>query len=348
VRPELVLPETRNVVVVLVDGLGDHLLRRRGGHAPFLSRLQAMPEARTLRSGFPSTTATSLGSLGTGLAAGGHGLVGTDVLDPDRGVLFNELSWDPLVDPRRWQPMPTVFERLVAAGFGAVHVGPAFMSGSGLTTAVLRGARFVSATGLSDRVDAAVAAAASSSVPSLIYVYWGELDKTGHVHGCESWQWGDELTAIDRELGRLVQLLPAGTLVVVTADHGMVDIPFHDRIDVAHEPELQRGVAVVGGEPRAVQLYCEPDQQDAVAGRWRARLGDSVTVLTRAEAVAEGWFGAVRPGVERRIGDVVLSAVADTAIVDSRTMRAAVLRLLGVHGAATEPETAVPLLLTVA
>jgi hypothetical protein len=342
----LVLPSVSKAVVVLIDGLGDQLLRRRGGHAPFLRRLRAAPESVTLHSGYPSTTAASLGSFGTGLDVGAHGLVGTDVLDPGRGVLFNELAWDPHVDPLAWQPMPTVFEHLVESGVQAVHVGPGFMAGSGLTTAALRGARFVPAAGLADRVDAAITVAKAKS-RSLTYLYWGELDKTGHVHGSESWQWGDELGAIDGELARLVRLLPPGTLVVVTADHGMVDVPFDVRIDVAHEPDLQRGVRLVGGEPRAVQLYCEPEAAPDVADRWRHRLGPAVRVMTRDEAIDQGWFGVVRPGVEARIGDLVLSAVADTAIVDSRSMRPAVLRLLGVHGAATAAETEIPLLVAV-
>ncbi len=57
-----------------------------------------------------------MGSFGTGLAPGAHGLVGYEVLDPDRDVLLNELSWEPHVDPPAWQPNPTVFEQLVARG----------------------------------------------------------------------------------------------------------------------------------------------------------------------------------------------------------------------------------------
>ena len=88
---ELELPPARVVVVLLVDGLGDQLLAERGGHAPFLRSLRAAPGSTTLASGFPSTTATSMGMLGTGLLPGAHGLVGLDVLDPARDVLFNEL-----------------------------------------------------------------------------------------------------------------------------------------------------------------------------------------------------------------------------------------------------------------
>ncbi|MEJ2579855.1 MAG: alkaline phosphatase family protein [Kineosporiaceae bacterium] len=78
-RKVLDLPPARNAVVVLVDGLGDRLLERRGGHAPFLRHLRAdSPASATLTCGFPSTTATSMGIFGTGELPGTHGLVGLD------------------------------------------------------------------------------------------------------------------------------------------------------------------------------------------------------------------------------------------------------------------------------
>jgi hypothetical protein len=102
----LELAPSRSAVVVLVDGLGYDLLRQRSGHAPFLRGL--LPAARRLAAGFPSTTATSMGTFGTGLPPGAHGLVGYEVLVPGEDRLLNELSWEDGPDPRRWQPQPTV------------------------------------------------------------------------------------------------------------------------------------------------------------------------------------------------------------------------------------------------
>lgn len=347
--PAVLLPPARSAVVVLVDGLGEQLLARRGGHAPFLRHLRATGEGDTLRlvgtSGFPSTTATSMGMLGTGLPPGGHGLVGVGVLDPDRDVLFSELAWDPAVDPRAWQPATTVFEQVARAGLDVVRIGPGYFDGSGLTEAVLRGGRFVAAGTLEARVAAAVQAV---SVPGrqLVYLYWGEVDKVGHVHGCDSWQWGDELTATDHWIGRLVERTPSDTLVVITADHGMVDVPVDERVDVAAEPDLARGVRHVGGEPRAVHLYCAEGAADDVLAAWRARLGGRMELLPRNEAVRAGWFGPVVPRVLPRIGDVVGSAVGSSAVVDSRTARPELLRLIGLHGARSAAEQLVPLLVT--
>ena len=128
-----------------------------------------------------------------------------------------------------------------------------------------------------------------------MHLYWGDLDKIGHVHGCDSWQWGDELESIDRELARLAASLPDDCSLTVTADHGMVDSPHELRLDVAHEPLLAAGVRHVTDEARAPQLYVEPGARDDVHAAWTALLGDRGIVLTRDDAVAAGWFGASPP-----------------------------------------------------
>jgi hypothetical protein len=343
------MPQARSAIVVLVDGLGEHLLARRSGHAPFLRSLRAGSGTdtvvRTATCGFPSTTATSMGMLGTGRLPGTHGLVGLDVLDPARGVLFSELAWDPAVDPVAWQPERTVFQDAAQAGLEVVRIGPGYFDGSGLTEAALRGGRFVAAETLEDRVAAAAAVVANPG-RQLVYLYWGEVDKVGHVHGCESWQWGDELTQTDAWIGRLVERVGADVLVTITADHGMVDVPMHDRVDVAHEPDLARGVRFVGGEPRAVHLYCEDGAAPDVLAAWRERLGDRMDLRSRADAVAEGWFGPTSARVLPRIGDVVGSAGGSFAVVDSRTARPEGLRLIGLHGARSPQELQIPLLIT--
>ncbi len=326
-----------------MDGLGDRQLQQRGGHAPFLRHLRGLPSARTLDVGFPSTTATSMGTFGTGLLPGTHGLVGLDVLDPARDAVFSELAWDPLVDPVAWQPHRTLFEQVAEAGLDVARIGPAYFDGSGLTQAALRGGRFVAAGPLDARVDAAIAAA-SSARRSLVYLYWGEVDKVGHVFGFDSWQWGEEVAATDAALRRLVEGVAGKALVVVTADHGMVDVPFSRRLDLAAEPELVDGVRHVGGEPRALHLYCRPGAADDVVSAWRERVGVDMDVLTRDQAVRRGWFGSVTATVLPRIGDVVTSATLPFAVVDSRTQRPELLRLLGLHGARTPEESLVPLL----
>ena len=336
------LPEARRVCVVLVDGLGERMLAARGGHAP---RLRAMGEAgRVLAAGYPSTTATSLASLGTGLLAGGHGLVGYQVRDPGTGRLFNELAWEGGPDPRRWQSAPTVFEHLVGSGVEVTRVGPGTFDGSGLTEAALRGGRYRAASSLGARVQASLEALRAAP-RALVYLYWGDLDRAGHTSGWASEAWVQELEQVDAAVAELAAGLPADALLAVTGDHGMVDVPADARWDVAADPELAAGVQLTGGEPRAPMLYCEPGAAADVAATWRERLRGRMTVLLREEAVEAGWFGPVADHVLPRIGDVVAAATAPVSVHDSRVQRALLMDLVGMHGALTDEEVRVPLLL---
>ncbi|MBP8879664.1 MAG: alkaline phosphatase family protein [Dermatophilaceae bacterium] len=338
--PAIELTPARRAIVVLIDGLGDQLLRRRAGHAPFLR--SSLPSAQTITCGFPSTTATSMGTFGTGLLPGAHGMVGYEMLDPDRDVVFNGLSWEGGPEPRRWQPNHTVFERAEASGISVTRIGPGFFDGSGLTIAALRGGSFRAASGLAAGVDAALAA--SRATPrSLVYLYWGDLDKTGHVHGAASWQWGDELESIDAQIARLVAGVAEDTAVILTADHGMVDVPLTQRIDLALEPELLDGVRHTSGEPRALALHCAPGAATDVMQRWQERLGDRGVVESRATTMAAGRFGPVSDWVAPRIGDLLVLCDPGLAVVNSAVMRPVVLALLGLHGGVTADEVLVPM-----
>jgi Type I phosphodiesterase / nucleotide pyrophosphatase len=333
------LVPARRAVVVLIDGLGYEQLRRRSGHAPFLRSL--LPSAQRLGAGFPSTTATSMGTFGTGLPPGAHGLLGYEVLVPGEDRLVNELSWENGPDPFRWQPEPTVFERMTGSGVSVTRVGPGFFEGSGLTNAALRGGRFRAAESLADRVTATVAALVESP-RALVFLYWGDLDKVGHVHGAGSWEWGQELETIDGELRRLTESVPMDTSITMTSDHGMVDAPHALRIDVAHDIELDAGIRHIGGEPRAPQLYCESGAVDDVLATWRGRVEERAWIRSREEAVAQGWFGPVEPRNLPRIGDVVVAMRDNFAIVDSRRLRPQLLALVGLHGSLTEEEASIP------
>lgn len=339
-RAQLGLPTAHRVCVVLVDGLGHENLAERAGHAPFLRSL--LEGSAPLSAGYPSTTAASLGSFGTGTAPGRTGLVGYTVRNPRDGRLANMVSWDGLGPARDWQRERTVFEHLVAHGVTVTTVGPTRFMGSGLTEAALRGGGYRAAEKLGARVDAALQLLRE---PGLVYLYWGDVDKTGHHQGVGSWQWGDQLSEVDGELRRLVRSLPRGVSLVVTADHGMVDVDLSRRWDVATTPALAAGVALVAGEPRALHVHLEPGADPAAAAtRWAETLGDAAVVLTGDEAVGAGLFGPVAEHVRPLIGDLVVATTGRATVVDSRTQTAASLGLIGVHGSLTPAELRVPML----
>ena len=348
--PAIALPTTSAVCVVLIDGLGAQLLAESADCAPFLASLADGTTGQLgsgLRVGCPTTTATSMGSLGTGLPPGQHGLLGYEILDPARGVLLNELRWSPDTDPLAWQPFPTVFEILEGHGVGVVRIGNPEFASSGLTMAAHRGGGFKGLTALADRVSAAQTALASSD-RSLVYLYWGNVDTAGHQHGWRSPNWQVELGRVDRAVADLAAGLPAGAVLVVTADHGMVDVPHACRLDLATVPGLRQGIAILGGEPRLAQLYCHAGAAADVAARFADALGDRAWVRTREQAIEAGWFGQVDDRVRPRIGDVLVAARDSFALVDSDVTEPLVLSLVGQHGSLTEAEQLVPLLVHVA
>lgn len=333
------MPSARAAVVVLADGLGARQLAGRSGHAPFLRTLEAA--APEVRCGFPSTTAASLASFGTGLPTGQHGLVGWQVRLPGTDRLLNHLSWVGGPDPTAYQPFPTLLRRAASAGVRVTTVSQGEFARSGLTRAALSGGRFVGAAGVEERLEATVRAARGPG-PALVYLYWPDIDKAGHVHGPDSLQWGEAVEALDAALGSLATRLPDGTSLSVTADHGMVEAPESGRRDLSYAPDLDEGVALLGGEPRAPYVYCEPGAVDDVAARWRAVLGDQGVVRTREEAVDQGFFGPVRAQVLPRIGDLVVQMRGAATVLDSRLLRPQVLALRGHHGSTSDAETLVP------
>jgi hypothetical protein len=283
-----------------------------------------------------------MGSFGTGRPPGAHGLLGYEVLAPDHGVLLNELTWNLDIDPVAWQPVETVFEAMRRQQLPVTFVGPGKFAGSGLTEAALRGATFSAADPFDRRVDNTVAAI-KAAPRGFAYLYWGFLDRVGHQKGCESYEWGDELAHVDAQLARLASLVPDDCTVLITADHGMVDSPADDRVDIGADPALAAGVRLVGGEPRCRQLYVEDGATADVAAAWTEVLGDRAAVWTRTQAIAAGLFGPVRADAAERIGDVVVAMGATFTVVDSRAMSSSQLALVGHHGSLTVDEVGVPL-----
>lgn len=333
--------EVRTAIVVLVDGLGEQQLIRYSGYTPFFRTLAS--SRRTLSAGFPSTTANSLSSLATGRMPGSHGVVGYRVLDPAKDAVFNQLTWDLDVDPVTWVPDATLFERLSTASVDVVSLGEAKFAGRGLNRASLRGGRFRASKTLEERCAQAVAEVRAPG-RRLVYLYWGNLDKTGHVHGSDSSQWTEELEHVDLALSQLAADLPGDSTMIVTADHGMVDIPHDERLDVADVPVLREGVRHLGGEPRALHIYAQPGAEADVLATWTETVGSRALVLSGQTAVERGYFGPVDARVRGRIGDVMVICHEDFAVVDSDNESPSALALIGHHGSTTLRELQIPLL----
>lgn len=376
------------LVMVLVDGLGWQMLRECAGHTPNLRRLLA--DSDYLHTCAPSTTAAALTTLATGVYPGAHAMVGYAVRDPllrgqlgaghvpKAGDVFDLITFkNSSHDPLAWQSVPTLIERANAkakAGYGsqlgAVSIGRSKFAGSGLSLAAWRGFKHIGVDALDQRPYQAYRAIKEGA--KLVYLYVGELDHAGHNHGWHSDKWLQALEALDAMVGQLFRRLPAGTRIVLTADHGMVDTDRHHRIDLAKEKELAKDVVAVAGESRFLQLYVPDDVASApaagspglgvagprgacgvvenngreelaqsVAKRWAEFLGDRAIWVGTDPAPL---MGPLSPGARAAVGDVLVALNDNWTVVDSRVQSFHATQLIGVHGSLTPAELEVPLI----
>jgi hypothetical protein len=334
------LASTRRACLLIVDGLGWELLRAHQAAAPFLSELTFT--GRALTAGFPATTVTSLSSLGTGLPPGRHGMLGYQVAVPGQDRLLNGLRWDEQIDPVDWQPAPTIYQRAAAADIAAFRVAARGLEKTGFSLASMRGATYRPADSMGALVAQASWALADSD-RALVTVYHPDLDGTGHVFGSQSEAWSYQLAHVDKMAEQLASSLPSGTVLYVTADHGMVDAAPDDKIDVDLVPGLRDGVALLGGEPRARHVYAGPGAARDVLATWQGVLGGRAWVASRDEAIEAGWFGPVEPRFAPRIGDVVAAPAGPWALVATKA-EPLESSLVGMHGSLTPGDQFVPLL----
>lgn len=336
------LPAITSFVLVVVDGLGSANLQAVRAHAPVLSSLSK----RRIDTVVPSTTGAALTTLSTGALPGQHGLIGYKIRHPQFGLRNTLNEWEGITDVRSWQLVQPLWGLAEPIGARAVAIGRPAHAVGGLTEAILAGAQYYGGQTIADRF-AVASKLLRGDAPILAYVYVDELDRAAHAEGWHSAQWLKRLEALDQALGDFLHALPGGIGVVVTADHGMLDIPTEKRImlDESLGTLVRDAIVAVGGEPRMRSLYLE----DGADSQWIAAqvsevLGKLAWVGTRDQAIAAGWYGPVAPVVAQRLGDVIVAARSQVAFTLSDDS-AASLAMVGQHGGLSSEERGVPLAL---
>ncbi|AIC47494.1 alkaline phosphatase family protein [Rhodoluna lacicola] len=334
------LPKVQSACVVVVDGLGSANLRYRAGHAPFLAN--QLNTDGSIMCGFPSTTVASLASFSTGVSAGEHGLVGYQIYDVKSKRNLNLLSGiSGITEAMVLQPKTTVSELAAEAGVDCYFVGPPEYEGSGFTGATMRQTKYISARTIDDRVSAAKKLMAQKG-KSLIYLYVPELDQRAHSFGSKSGQWVEKLEDLDLGIRQLVTNLPSQCGVLVTADHGVVDVA-RERHVYLDELELP-GLASVGGDPRVLFLYFDQVVATSTLDKLRNYLGKRAIVADRNEIVAAGWYGKTTSDALERMPEIFLLAVGETALYHRHYAKPQSLNMVGQHGSISDDELFVPLL----
>jgi hypothetical protein len=336
--------------LLVIDGLGWEQLSEHRSAAPIMAALAE--GSRPVTTGFPATTTASLGSLGTGLPPGEHGLVGYTFAVPGHDRAMNGLQWSlyghgaPVdlkeeLPPERFQPHPTLFQRAADAGVEVTLVGAPQFARSPLTRAVLRGGRYQGVHSLGDLVSSAIWPLRSKS-PAFVWAYQPDLDTTGHVRGVGSDGWLAHLALLDAVVGAAWARVPSGAALFVTGDHGMVNLTGDQKLDIADHPALWDGVRLLGGEARARHVYAVDGAAGDVLAAWQELVGDMMWVVSGQQAVEDGWFGP-RVLEPDRVGDVVAAARGLFGVFQ-REVDSLQPELAGHHGSMTPAEQLVPLL----
>jgi predicted AlkP superfamily pyrophosphatase or phosphodiesterase len=324
--------EAEQVVLLVVDGLGWNQLAERRSLAPTLGAMQGGPITTVA----PSTTATALTSITTGLPPGEHGVVGYRIAV--EGEVLNVLRWStPHGDARSTVPPTKVQPHPAFEGQRPPAVTRTEFASSGFTHAHLDQVRFTGYRTLGTLVSEVVRLARDGE--PFVYAYYEGLDKVSHEYGLGA-QYDEELRWIDHLVATLLERLPAGTVLLLTADHGQVEVGGNV---VPLPADVLTHVALQSGEGRFRWLHARSGRGDALLDAASSLLGDQAWVRSREHAIAEGWYGpVVTEAAAGRLGDVLLAAKGDVAFDDPADTGPYVL--VGRHGSLTEDEVLVPLL----
>ena len=338
---QLSLPSRQSYVVILVDGLGVANIKSAGGHAPFLNN--KLNASKSLFSGFPTTTATSLASFATGKQSGEHAFIGYRVFDRDSSSainLLNDLGTE--FAPRKYQDLETVSEQALAAGKNVVTVGPGEYAESGFTEATMPAATYLAAKTIEERFLVARSAIANSG--TLVYLYIPELDQLAHRFGSQSQRWLDTIEILDSALASFAKSLPKGAGAILTADHGVIDVEQTSHIYLEHYESLS-DLVMIGGDPRVGFLYFDSGiDLAAKCESVRAELGSLVDVATMQELVEAGWYQRLSAAALRVAPDLVLLPKGDRVVYHRGFAKVKSMSMIGQHGGMSKAEWEVPLL----
>jgi hypothetical protein len=318
------------VVLLVLDGLGWEAVEAHRELLPTLAALDGGPIPTVV----PSTTASALTSITTGVAPSEHGLIGYRVR-VDGGVL-NALSWQ--TDGRRGPDPGLVQRREPFRGVDVPVVTKHEFRSSGFTEAHLRGARFEGWRSVSELAERCRRLATAGE--RLVYAYYPGVDEIAHAHGLHDGYYDAELAFVDRLVGDVLAALPSSATLLVTADHGQVHLGEDAWLPLGATGEL---VEECSGDGRFRYLHARRGAAADLLAAARDEHSERAWVLSREELLDDGWLGPPPSAViGRRIGDVVLAARDPVGFVDPELPREAGLR--SAHGSLTAAEMLVPLL----
>jgi hypothetical protein len=362
-------PEFRSgielVIVLLADGLGAAQLKRAmdAGDAPVIAQAEASAHAKLSRltSVFPSSTVPGLAALATGTPPAAHGLMGWITQIPEAGGPTEIVRWGPAQRAGSWinpesgtvphLPVPTVHERLAAAGVQSHAVCPGVYEGSPFTQQLYGGAAFHPYQNPSDswKTVLEIVAKRPAGQRTVIYAYHPSVDYTAHHHGPTSPEHRRAIQDVNHVLGKILDGLPKSNnaLLLLTADHGHVEMDLHQMIDLADHPAILKDLVLPPtGERRVVYLHVRPGRVPFVMDYIKKHLGEAAEVHPASYLLEKGLFGPVSAGspAEHRTGDLVLIAKGAHQLITTGANLLPTEPHHGDHGGLEPSEMEIPLL----
>jgi len=331
------LPKVSHAVVILVDGLGFENLAESKGYARFLgSKLDA-----SIRCEFPSTTATSLTGLATGLRSNEHGVIGYSVYDRNSAMPMNLLTgWDSPAEASKFKKAETISES--AQGVAVRVIGPGVYEGSGFTALTMPGAQYLAAETIEDRFSTLTRI---DSGKSLTYLYVPELDQLAHRFGVESVQWLNALEELDQQISKFASRIPSNMGLIVTADHGIIDVPNENHVYLDSYDWYEQSVVQTAGDPRCNFVYLrEHGNAESIKSKLVQEFGSQAFICDIDELRNSGWADWSAAELASYVPDLIVIWQANAVGYDRRNAKPQHLKMIGQHGGISDRETRIPLI----
>lgn len=332
------LAKKRSVCVILVDGLGSHNLKSAGAHAGFLNSRTSLPASCF----FPATTATSIVSFSTGKPPWETKFIGYQIFERSTQTKRNLLTgWENSSVAFEYQPLQTMSELAKEQTIEFHTIAPSAYKDSGFTAATMRGSDFHGAKSLAERFEIAKDLLADPK-QKVIYLYVPELDQIAHAKGWQSQDWLNKLEDVDSEISSLASSLSKHSAVLVTADHGVVDISHSNHVYIDLHIDKEE-LLDVGGDTRALYLYLKDvsTAQDMLSKLEKA-VGDSCYVITPSGLIEAGYWAE---SIEfDSVPDILILAKKEVALYHRDFAKKKSLEMIGHHGSITSQEMNIPLI----
>jgi hypothetical protein len=356
------------VVLLLIDGFGWHQWLRYAERYDVFNHITTRGVVAPMTTVFPSTTAAALTSIHSGLTPQEHGLPEWWVYFDELDTIAASLPFTPLgaqgrdrlleagVKPSILFQGKTIYQTLAKAQIPSFTLIRGAYAHSAYSLQVHKGSITVPFINSSDLLVNLRQKISEVSGPAYFFVYWDAVDAIAHTYGPHTEQYHAELNGFSYLLQReLIERLPrhiaADVLLMVTADHGHINVAPRDTLYLNRYPRFVQSLQVSHagqrilpwGSPRDVFLRVQEDRLAETATWLTKRLAGKATVLTIAEALQRQLFGEGKPHkrFKHRVGNLLILPDNDYLIWFEH-LKGKKVTLQGMHGGLRPDEMLIP------